>query len=247
MKVQLLNWQFEPKLVTSLVTVFFFVVLLKLGFWQLDRADQKSRMEASYISHLSDDPDPINDLLAAKDWHSAEWRSVKADGEFASTNILLDNQIVDGTAGYFVFTPFKLSASPLWVMVNRGWVPMGNSRSQIPPVGSPHGTTEIIARVTDIPPTGLFLGKNAIEVMSDSVLRAQRIHIDEMSAYLKHNFVPFVLRLEPESDNGFVRQWPLPGFGQEKHLGYAFQWFALAGTLLAIYLIVNIKKVGSGE
>ncbi len=243
MKFRFNSWCFQPGLAPTLLTILVFPLLLKLGFWQLDRADQKSRMELSYISHLSEDPEPVDSLINAEDWHSNEWRSVSARGEFDKNNILLDNQVIDGEAGYFVITPFKLLNQSRFVLVNRGWIPLGTDRKKIPPIASPEGTVEIIAAITDAPSTGIFLGKNVFETLSENIFRVQRLNIKEISDYMKLQYLPFILRLQPESDYGFIRIWPVPGFGQEKHLGYAFQWFALAATLMVIYLLVNTKRV----
>ncbi len=55
---------------------------------------------------------------------------------------------------------------------------------------------------------------------------------------------PFVVRLDPQSKaGGFVRNWPPPGERITMHLGYAYQWFGFALTLLVIYIVLNVKKV----
>jgi surfeit locus 1 family protein len=51
-----------------------------------------------------------------------------------------------------------------------------------------------------------------------------------------------VLLLDPDMPDGFERRrQPTSGFGPERHLGYAVQWFALAATLVAIYVGVNLQ------
>ena len=51
---------------------------------------------------------------------------------------------------------------------------------------------------------------------------------------------PFVVRLDPLTKNGFVRNWPKPGERVTMHLGYAYQWFGFALTLFVIYIILNV-------
>ena len=41
MKVKIKNWIFCPRLITTLLALTFFILFLRLGFWQLDRAAQK--------------------------------------------------------------------------------------------------------------------------------------------------------------------------------------------------------------
>ena len=60
--------------------------------------------------------------------------------------------------------------------------------------------------------------------------------------HIHDKLLPHIIKLEPESEGGFNRDWREPGSGKEKNLGYAFQWFAMASALLIIFLAVNLKK-----
>ena len=74
--------------------------------------------------------------------------------------------------------------------------------------------------------------------------RIQRIHIPALSAELQRSLLPFVLLLDNEEPDGYLRDWqPLVGFGPERNVGYAVQWFGLAAALLIIYLTVNSRRV----
>jgi len=78
--------------------------------------------------------------------------------------------------------------------------------------------------------------------MSNDVYRVQRLNINEVAELTKTKLLPYIVRLEPESEHGYRRQWQLPGSGVSVHNGYAFQWFAFATVLLIIYLVLNIKN-----
>ena len=52
---------------------------------------------------------------------------------------MLDNQVEKGVAGYFVYTPFKLKEQDVWVLVNRGWITIGDSRDKPPRIASATG------------------------------------------------------------------------------------------------------------
>ena len=65
--------------------------------------------------------------------------------------------------------------------------------------------------------------------------------LKEMAATLGHDLQPFVLLLDKEDQNGFLRHWVSNDFGPGKHFGYALQWFAMAAALSAI-LIWNYRK-----
>jgi cytochrome oxidase assembly protein ShyY1 len=50
----------------------------------------------------------------------------------------------------------------------------------------------------------------------------------------------FAHELRMASDLGAYRlDWPVVAMGPEKHLGYAVQWFALATSLLGLYLYLG--------
>lgn len=238
-------WRFAPGLWPSLVTAVIFPILLLLGFWQLDRAGQKRVLYEQYREQSTATELDLNTpgILHADKPDRLMWRKVKIAGTFdPEIQIMLDNQISEGRAGYFILTPFRVTGGEDQVLVNRGWMPAPADRSVPPPITTPVEEITIHAAVAALPVTGLFLGGEAIESMGAGIYRVQRIDTGEISALLKRQLPHYVLRLDPASPHGFVRDWPAPGSGEEKHLGYAFQWFALAATLLIIYLVVNLKR-----
>lgn len=239
-------WQFRPRLLPSLATLFFFPLLLSLGFWQLDRAEQKRTQYAESTQYLDRPPMILNgeteERLRQKDML---WRPVGMKGELDSKHVmLLDNQVYKGEAGYFVIEPFHIAGTKLDVLVNRGWIAAGDNRRQTPAISTPSGQVTLSGIAMHVPTTGIFLGDNAIEKIGTNTYRLQRIRIDEIEQLLGLDLLPWVVRLQPDSEHGFIREWTREGSGEARHLGYAFQWFALALTLLVIYIVVNCKKTG---
>ena len=53
---------------------------------------------------------------------------------------------------------------------------------------------------------------------------------------------PEMLRLDAELADGYVREWQLRMLPPERHVGYAIQWFSLAGTLLVIAVILSARS-----
>jgi len=47
--------------------------------------------------------------------------------------------------------------------------------------------------------------------------------------------------LDPAAPDGYRRNWRPSDFGPERHIGYAFQWFALAVTLVILYLAWSFR------
>lgn len=244
MKIIIGNWCFCPRFITSTLTLVFFCLFISLGNWQLDRAEQKRALYADFENRQSGktiklDQDHINKL----EYEDIVWRHVTAAGEFQEQyQILLDNQVVNGEAGYYVYTPFQLENSEYAVLVNRGWLSTGNDRTASPGLVMTKGLVDIAGVIKVEPKTGVLLKEMPPEQITKGVYRLQQLKIDEVSALTKTKLLPYILRLEPGSNHGYLRQWQSPGSRESVNIGYAFQWFAFATTLLIIYLVINIKR-----
>jgi len=244
MKLIIGNWCFCPRLVTSLLALIFFSLFISLGFWQLDRADYKRTLYSDFENRQSGQAIDLNhDNTKLSDKEEIIWRHVNATGEFLEQyQILLDNQVEKGQAGYYVYTPFKLEQSEHAVLVNRGWLSTGNDRTVSPALIMTNDLVNIMGVAKEEPKTGLLLKNMPPEQMNKGVYRVQRLNINEVAELTKTKLLPYIVRLEPESKHGYRRQWQLPGSGVSIHNGYAFQWFAFATVLLIIYLVLNIKN-----
>ena len=131
-------------------------------------------------------------------------------------------------------------------MINYGWIAAGSDRTLLPEVDLPNGTVTLEGINKGVPSTGITLEETAVESIQNNI-RAQSINIGKLSNLLNEKLAPFIVRLEKESPFGLTRQWALPGSDEAMHLGYAFQWFALAATLLVIFIVVNLHKDKSNE
>ena len=71
----------------------------------------------------------------------------------------------------------------------------------------------------------------------------QRVELDAMQRSLGYPLAAWLVVLDPAAPHGYVREWKIvPGLTPDRHRGYAFQWFALAAALFAIWMIVNLKR-----
>ncbi len=252
MKLNFGNWIFYPKLITSFFTIIFFTLFLKLGFWQLDRAEQKRQLHSFLNDRQAKEAIDLNNNFI-RNSSDLLWRKVTATGYFLEQNqILLDNQVNDTQAGYYVYTPFKVKNVDDVFLVNRGWLPSGMDRSKSPNLNFTKGEVTIEGVFKEEPKTGLLLMENQIEKLNENITRLQKIDTKEVSKLIKiknfknNSFIttlyPYIIRLSPESNHGYIRNWQLQNSGENVHVGYAFQWFAFAATLFVIYFVMNIKK-----
>lgn len=237
------NWCFSPGLMTSLLAIGFFGLFIFLGCWQLDRAEQKRDLFVEFENRqLTEvmDLNQIDNVTSGLD--NLLWQPVRVNGRFLEDfQILLDNQVQNTKAGYYIYTPFQLLDSERFVLVNRGWLPVGPNRQVSPSIIVTKGVVKIKAIIKEIPKTGLLLKEFPPERMKKDFYRVQRIDLVELEELTNTKLLPYVIRLSPESEHGYHRMWPLPGSGEDKHNGYAFQWFTFATILFIIYFLLNIK------
>lgn len=225
--------------------LFFLALFISLGFWQLDRAEYKRNLHSDFKDRQTSPALTLDQEIVIKlDKKELIWRHVNASGEFLEQyQILLDNQVHDTKAGYFVYTPFQLANANKFVLVNRGWALANLDRSVSPDYVLTDGVVDIEGIAKETPKTGVLLKDLPPEKVNEKTHRVQRIDLDELSELTQLDLMPFIIRLVPESDHGYVRKWQLPGSGENTHNGYAFQWFSFAAVLVIIYLVLNIKKI----
>jgi surfeit locus 1 family protein len=240
-------WTFNPGLIPTLATLTIFPLLLTLGFWQLDRAEQKQAIFDDYIKTSSRVPSDINEVInQGPSDENIVWRHGVLAGSYVDTKVLLlDNQVLSGTAGYHVYQPFQASGTDQWILINRGWVGAGSYRDTVPEFAGTEGPFDLTGVITAFPSApGIVLDDHAMgrEEMTPQVVRLQMITRQTAEQILGHTLFPYVFRLGADSPSGLVREWPQPGSGKERHLGYAFQWFSLAVVLLVIYISLNLRR-----
>lgn len=217
-------------------------VLLLLGFWQLDRAEskqqllnrQKQQQTAETLLLTGESPDDDETFL---------YKPAKATGRFDNAHqFLLDNQVYQGKAGYFVLTPMLLKHDKKAVLVNRGWVPVGASRAILPDINVTQEEVTVTGHINRFPRVGLKLGGGESTVNHWPAV-VQVIDSDLLSSRLTYPAFSFQIELDQTQAHGFLRDWRKPAaMTPEKHLGYAVQWFLLALTLTVLFIKFGTER-----
>jgi surfeit locus 1 family protein len=70
--------------------------------------------------------------------------------------------------------------------------------------------------------------------------------LEDVAAQLGRDVLPYALLLDAQADDGFMRDWMPNLAGPMTHYGYAFQWFALSLTVVAIS-VWQLRKKGSRQ
>lgn len=213
--------------------------MLALANWQLNRAHEKEALAARLATLAKDTPVtiPVSELNA----QDVEWRRVTARGRFEPRyGLLIDNRIYRGVAGYHVVMPLELgdkSGGMRYVLVNRGWIAGNPDRTKLPEVRTPEGVVEIAGLATT--PSRRFL-----ELSSQTVEGKvwQNLTLERYRKAFPIALQPIVIQQESALDDGLVREWDPPNLGVDRHYGYAFQWLAMAVTILVIYLVTHVRR-----
>lgn len=233
--------EFRPGLWPSVVTLLLLALLLALGMWQLQRAEQKRALLDAYAARPTDEAVQ----LAAGFEPGPEWRyrRAAATGHYdAAHQFLLDNRVYQGRVGYHVLTPLQLESSDYVVLVNRGWVPQGATRAELPVIPAPSDRQQLVGLI-DLPPDKVFALGEGEDRDPGWPKVLQRVRLQLQAEQLDRKLLPLILLLADDQTGGFVRDWKPVVFGPERHVGYAVQWFSLALALTVIYLGVNLRRV----
>lgn len=224
-----------------------FAVLLRLGFWQLDRAAQKQEIASEYAQRRSA---PVIDLtlLTDPDPGQLRWRRVHASGMYAEPAVLLDNRTRSGAAGFDVYSPFRL-ANGRTVLVERGWVAGAATRDRYPEIDTPAAPTQVDGYVGPPVFSGLRMNDAAdtVEKLQPTLVRVQRINFATLAPYVGTSPEPYIVYLDSAAPHGYDRQRQVPGDGSARHRAYATQWFTMAAILVIIMTTLIYRQLKRAE
>ncbi|MBU1188599.1 MAG: SURF1 family protein [Gammaproteobacteria bacterium] len=229
-------------LVWLLPAVLLAAGFVRLGFWQLDRAEQKRDIQQQIDAAGTLALDEVSATSAA-------YSKVAGSGEYLPLPLLLDNQVQDGRQGVHVLSPLRLDGGRL-LLVNRGWLPLAADRRALPAVATPEGEVAIRGRLAPLPGVGMRLGTQPalapqqwpqLITYVDAQLLQQGFRTLLQQPDLQ--LLPQILKLDADAAHGFAgRDWALINFGPNKHTAYALQWFTLAATVLATFVILSLRS-----
>lgn len=233
--------RFAPGWPLWVFTLAFMPVLLSLGVWQLDRAEQKRQLQTQIDRQQQQPAIPLTDVQPTTD---LAWHPLQLTGKFDPERIwLLDNRTRNGQAGVEVLQLFHDHSSNLQLVINRGWMAWPDRR-QLPHVPTPEGTLHLQAQALPDPEPGFRLHS------PDSNGWPRLIaHIDPstLAEQADQPLQMWIARLLPGSPGALRLEWPALPMSASKHTGYAVQWFALAAALLILFVWAGYRPGPGGE
>lgn len=225
-----------PKWVLSHLFVAFMVVLMTgLGFWQLERLDER-KADNTDVRIASQAPArPIEDLLGDAD--VLDHTTVTVTGTYRDDlSFLVANRTFDTQPGSWLATPVELADGRI-VVVGRGWVSRRWVAGEDPQsIDVPTGSVTVTGRLFESVDGGrIGQGSAALPEVS-------RVDLDTIEELLGADVVDRWVQLATQEPAGGDLPVPVPPplLDDGPHLSYAFQWFFFAtGTVIAYVLILR--------
>jgi len=244
---------FSVSFIPLVVTLAAFVVMCKLGFWQLDRAEQKRQQIQQFSQQGEVATEELSQLIQKSALQknvssqtvlqqqitNLNGRKVKLQGSIVKNTVwLLDNKTYQGRVGYSVITPLILNGSQIQILVNWGWVQAGKYRTELPNIILPDEISLTgVVRTTDFEQFSLQQ-----EQLSDGWPK----RIQSVSSVLNSLDASLILPIVVYADTHETIQYPqtykpvvMP---PEKHQAYALQWFLLALACLVVFAFASYKS-----
>lgn len=226
-----------------LLTLAGTLLFLRLGVWQLDRADEKEQLLRRYAAA---ETAPLRDFAAVAETPSAhEFPRVRLRGTYLADRIyLLDNPRHDQRGGAEVYAPFRPDGATRLILVDLGFLP-GNGTDTPPQVPAmPQGPQELHGLYLPPPGVGYEMGGDALSRQTSWPKTTIYLDIPQVARDLREPLYPRVVALDADPASIFVREHQ-PDFSAmppARHRAYAFQWFTFAVVAPVIFLILHRKR-----
>lgn len=210
----------------------------RLGVWQLDRAAQKTAMQAQIDARAALPPLPAAELARQLPQRASQLhRQVRLEGEWLDAfTVYLDNRQSEGRPGFIVLTPLRLADGDA-VLVQRGWVARDFlDRMRLPALPAEPGLVSVQGRIA-ADPARLFEFADA----ASGPIR-QNVALDDFARETGLSLRPVSLLQTGPASSSLRRDWPRPVADVHKNYGYAFQWFALSALIACLYVWFQIIR-----
>ena len=243
MSLRIANREFAPRAWGVVLTAAALAAFVALGWWQVGRAREKQAMIESFQrgsqSSVQLEGNATVDGLP-------RYQDVRAEGRYDPAHqILIDNMPSQtGQPGFRVLTPLRREGSDRLLLVDRGWVPLGATRQDLPTVIVATDVRAVSGRLDTLPAPGVRVGDAGVagDTSWPRVLNFPRQ--PDLEQTLGAKVEARIVLLDPSAPDGYERAWrPAMQYGPERHLGYAIQWFAFALIAFVIFIALSLRRV----
>lgn len=239
-------------IVPAIATLLALVVLLALGFWQVQRLHWKNALIANVNERIKDEPVTLDLVLVQlQEGAAVEYRPVTLSGVFFHEGERHYYATHNGKVGWYIFTPL-IRADGSIVMVNRGFVPHALKDPAKRGEDQTEGTVALEGLVR-LPPT-----EKPNMFMPDNEPEANSFYWRDLSQMIESSGVPDSGAAVPLfvdlRGTDKAADYPVAGTTRisfpNNHLQYAGTWFGLAFVLVCVFVVFarqRTRKSTGGE
>ena len=217
--------------------IIFVPITISLGFWQLDRAEEKREIIANYDELLTSEPINLNVKTIYKNW-----QPIATIGRFKDIVIFEDNAILSGRAGFKIYHLFE-NGDGSYVFVHRGFIERNMVKNNLPFIDLPKGKQSLEGSVL------IKKDNSFVQDIEESDARIiQEFNIERLInkfPILKDRYLhPFLFNLDIRDNKKFLAIEKPVNMAASKHIGYAIQWFGLCIALIILTIYAFRRKDG---
>ena len=228
---------FTPRWILLHTGVLFLTALMVfLGFWQLDRLEQKRERNAAIEANFGRAIETATQDMGTKE---NEWRRVELRGRYVTEHeIKIINRSQDGVAGDNIAVPFETEMHGTF-LVNRGFVPLAREAAY-----TPVDTMSLVGYVRLTQTRGPL---GAVDSGDFAVREFQRFDLPRIRASMgiemNTQFFVQLIKESPSPNPVFPVPVPLPDLDEGSHFSYALQWFFFSSVAFAAWVVVIRRRL----
>ena len=226
--------KFKPGKRITIFFVFFALLFFVLGLWQIERGQAKTGIIDEFNANLESEPQYLDD-------QAKKWDRVFVKGTWEnSRQILIDNVIHRGVAGYKVLTPLRVLESDKLVLVDRGWIKRNKYRENLPDIDLLENELTV-SGILESPELGLVLSDDLVSPDWPKVSQTKNPKV--LLKEYDENTYNLILLADPVLKNSleYIKITPT-NMMPSKHYGYAAQWFSMFLVLCLMFIWYGYKR-----
>jgi len=241
---------FTTRNVLATAAVFLIVLIcFRLGFWQLDRREQRQAFNAVLEQRRA--LPPITDVEALRDSTQLPYRLARLAGRWdGDRSVVLPGRSHRGAPGVHLLTPLRLDGVAFAVLVNRGWVPAPDGATIDFDWFATDSAAVVEGMVMPFPSVADSRGGTPRPATGQPLPEFRRIWFAIDEAALRDQF-PYPLadvQLQALADRD-PESAPIPAAAPQldggPHLGYAIQWFSFGLIGIIGWGVIVLRGAGT--
>ena len=215
----------KHKFLFSVFIIFFILVFVALGSWQIVRLNWKNNLILEIENSLKNPPVELTNS------NVENYLKIKTSGSIdLEKQIYLYNLNDTGTPGFEVINPILINDTNY--LINRGWIPFEKKNSQEINVFNENdiiGTLKLQGRKNIFKPDNNLEENYWFSLNREDILKFTGKEFSKYIIYLNGNYeVPKPKKITANISNN--------------HQKYALTWFSLAISILLLYLYFRKKN-----